>query len=141
MLPVVRRHPAVLKIKVPRFVQESCEQSLLRTSTIPSLACWLQYAAILLLSKLTVGRHEQKSYEQRLLQTSTTPSAACCRQYPAVLPSKLKFGRLAQSSFDQRPIFTDDCSGGETRAGTQRGRWAEPRHTRLSPAHLPFLRQ
>ena len=84
-------------------MQESCEQRLLQTSTIPSSACLLQKTAVLLSSLLKLGRRVQESYKQRLLVTSTMVSSACCLQKIAVLLSSvLKLGRLVQESYEQR---------------------------------------
>ena len=88
-------------------MQDSCEQRLLKTSTIPFSACFLQKAAVLLSSALKLGRHAQGSYEQRPLVTSTVPSSACCLQYTDVLlPSKSLFGTFVQESCKQRSLRT-----------------------------------
>ena len=88
-------------------MQDSCEQRLLKTSTIPFSACFLQKAAVLLSSALKLGRHAQGAYEQRPLVTSTVPSSACCLQYTDVLlPSKLLFGTFVQESCKQRSLRT-----------------------------------
>ena len=70
---------------------------MLRTSTIPSSACCLQNAAVLLPSILKLGCFMQELCEQRMLRTSTIPSSACCLQNAAVLlPLALKDGIFVQ---------------------------------------------
>ena len=49
-----RRHAAI-QINRNILVQESCEQRVRRTSTIPSSSCFLQKAAVLLPSALGIG--------------------------------------------------------------------------------------
>ena len=80
---------------------------------MPSSACCLQYAAVLLPSTLKLGRLVQEACEQRLLDTFTMPSSACCLQYAAVLlPSILKLGCFVQDSCEHRLIITEDYGGG-----------------------------
>lgn len=51
------------EIKFGRLVQEAWEQRLALTSTMPSPACCLQYAFVLLLSVLNVDRFVQEACE------------------------------------------------------------------------------
>ena len=88
-------------------MQESCEQSVWQTSSIPSPACCLQKSGVLLSFVLNLARLVQESYEQRLLFTSTMFAAACYLQKTGVLLSwVLKLGRLLQELYEQRLLFT-----------------------------------
>ena len=73
------------KLNLGGVVQESCKHRCLRTHTMPSLACCLQYAVVLTPSILKCGTFVQEPCGHRRLFESTMSSSACCLQYADLL--------------------------------------------------------